>query len=43
MNNKLKLEINKLIIEKEEITKAGDEFRKHMNNTIDRLQKEAHK
>ena len=41
VNYKLKNEIDKLSIEKDELIKAGNEFRHHMNTTIDKLQKEA--
>ena len=39
MINKQILEISKLLKENEEIKKCENEFRHHMNNTIDRLQK----
>ena len=37
------LEISKLLEENGEIKKCENEFRHHMNNTIDRLQKEVQK
>ena len=43
MIDSFKQELNNLFIEKQEIIKAGDEFRHHMNATIDRLQKDAQK
>ena len=36
-------EYSKLLKENEEMEKCVNEFRCHMNNTIDRLQKEAQK
>ena len=43
VNDQLRIELNELIIEKQEVIKAGDEFRQHMNATIDKLQKEVQK